>query len=142
MASLALHDWHNSLGAQFAEVNGAEVISRYDKGPLVEYSALRNKAGLLDLSFRSRLCLGGADRTRFLHGQVTNDVNKLKPGQGCYAALVTAKGKVESDFNIYRLSNELLLDFEPGLVARVIERFEKFIIADDVQIVDVSADYG
>jgi len=136
-----LQQFHQSSGARFQPIDGVEVVANYGD-VAAEYAALRGTVGLMDLSFRSRLCLGGADRTRFLHGQVTNEVNKLKPGQGCYAALVTAKGKVESDFNIYRLPNELLLDFEPGLAARVTERFDKFIIADDVQIVDVSVDYG
>ena len=108
----------------------------------VQHAALRDAAGVLDLSARSRLCLTGPDRKRFLHGQVTNDVNKLNVGEGCYAALVTAKGKLVSDLNIYCLPDELLLDFEPGLTSRVTERFEKYIIADDVQIVDVAPHYG
>jgi len=84
----------------------------------------------------------GGDRGRFLNGQVTNNVKELKVGQGCYAALVTAKGRLESDLNIYCLPDELLLDFEPGLSAALAGRFEKFIIADDVQVVDVAPHYG
>jgi len=75
-------------------------------------------AGVLDLSFRGRICLTGQDRARFLHGQVTNDVKSLQFGQGCYAALTTAKGKMESDLNLYCLKDELLLEFEPGLTKR------------------------
>ena len=76
-------------------------------------------AGVIDLSFRGRMCLTGADRARLLNGQVTNNVKDLRVGQGCYAALVTAKGKLQSDLNIFRLPNELLLDFEPGLTETV-----------------------
>lgn len=97
---------------------------------------------MLDLSFRSRVCLTGNDRVRFLHGQVTNDVKKLGLGQGCYSALTTAKGKMQSDLNIFCLQDELLLDFEPGLTALVTERLEKYIVADDVQVVDVTPHYG
>ena len=85
---------------------------------LAEHAALHETAGVLDLSFRSRLCLTGADRVRFLHGQITNDVKRLRPGEGCYAALVTAKGKMQSDLNVFALPDELLLDFEPGLTRR------------------------
>jgi folate-binding protein YgfZ len=138
----AMRQLHESAGGGFETVNGVDVVAHYSAGVSAEYEALRHSVGVLDLSFRSRVCLTGADRVRFLHGQVTNDVNRLKPGQGCYAALVNAKGKIESDFNIYCLENELLLDFEPGLAQRVAARFEKFIIADDVQTIDVSADYG
>src|SRR5579872_5999430 len=100
MNSLALHEFHHSLNARFGELNGAEIVSSYGDAA-VEHAALRASAGVLDLSFRSRICLTGADRARFLHGQVTNDVKRLRAGEGCYAALVTAKGKMEGDLNIY-----------------------------------------
>lgn len=141
MNALNLHELHHHRNAHFSEVNGQEVVDHYGD-PLAEQEALRDTAGVLDLSFRSRLCLTGADRQRFLNGQVSNNVKDLAAGQGCYAALVTAKGKLESDLNIYRLENELLLDFEPGLAAAVTQRFEKYIIADDVQIVDAAPHYG
>jgi len=94
------------------------------------------------MSFRSRLCLLGADRQKFLNGQVTNNVKDLKVGEGCYAALVNAKAKMQSDLNIYLLQNEILLDFEPGHSASVAQRLEKYIIADDVQVVEVAPQYG
>jgi folate-binding protein YgfZ len=107
-----------------------------------EHQALCESAGVLDFSIRSRACLAGTDRVRFLHGQVTNDVKSLQVGEGCYAALITAKGKMQSDMNIYCLPEELLLDFEPGLTAIVSERLQKYVIADDVQIIDVAPNYG
>jgi len=109
---------------------------------MAEYRALRETAAVLDLSFRGRLCVLGADRQQFLNGQVTNNVKDLKTGAGCYAALVTAKGRMESDLNIYGLENELLLDFEPGLSAKVQARLEKYVIAEDAQVVDVAPHYG
>lgn len=138
---LALHSQHEALGGQFVSVAGSEVVARYGN-PNVECHALTHTAGLLDLSFRSRLCLLGADRKKFLHGQVTNDVNGLQPGKGCYAALVSAKGKMQSDLFVYCLQDELLLDFEPGLTESVAQRLEKYIIADDVQVVPVADAYG
>ena len=141
MIELALHGLHLAWNARFTVVNGVEVVESY--GDTVgEYEALRHAAGVLDLSCRSRLCLTGSDRKRFLHGQVTNQVQELKEGEGCYAALVTAKGKLLSDLNIYALADELLLDFEPGLSRAVADRFEQFVIADDVQVVDVAPHYG
>jgi folate-binding protein YgfZ len=141
MVELSLHAFHQNLGARFAEVNGSEVVGDYGD-MAAEHAALCESAGVLDLGFRGRLCITGADRTRFLHGQVTNDVKALRAGKGCYAALITAKGRMESDLNIYCLRDELLLDFEPGLTAKVSQRLDKYIIADDVQIVDVATDYG
>jgi folate-binding protein YgfZ len=109
---------------------------------LAEYKSLHETVGVLDLSERSRICLVGNDRLRFLHGQVTNDVKKLRVDEGCYAAIVTAKGKMESDVNIFNLQDELLLDFEPGLTEKISQRLERFIVADDVQIVDAAPYYG
>jgi folate-binding protein YgfZ len=141
MAELPLHDFHERLGARFTSLNNTEAVADYGN-PATEYQALRQSAAVLDFSFRSRVCLTGADRLRFLHGQVTNDINALRPGQGCYAALVTAKGKMQSDLNVFCLADELLLDFEPGFATAVTERLENYIVADDVQVVDVAALYG
>ncbi len=136
-----LHELHYGLHAQFAELNGAEIVNDYGDW-LAEHAALRETAGVIDLSFRSRICLVGADRARYLHGQVSNDVKKLSIGEGCYSAVTTAKGKMESDLNIFCLQDELLLDFEPGLTEKISARLEKFIVADDVQIVDAAPHYG
>ncbi len=141
MNLLALHEFHQGLNARFTEVNGCEVVNDYGNA-LAEHEALQNAAGALDLGFRDRICLTGADRTRFLNGQVTNNVKDLRAGEGCYAALVTAKGKLQSDLNIYCLPDELLLDFEPGLAPGIIQRLEKYVIADDVQMQDVAPVYG
>ncbi len=141
MNALPLHEFQNGLNARFAEVNGCEVVSDYGDAA-AEHAALKNSTGALDLSFRGRIVLTGADRVRFLNGQVTNNVKDLRAGDGCYAALVTAKGKLESDLNIYALANELLLDFEPGLTAAITQRLEKYVIADDVQVVDAAPHYG
>ncbi|MFN7141548.1 MAG: YgfZ/GcvT domain-containing protein, partial [Limisphaerales bacterium] len=141
MSELSLHEFHAGLNAQFALVNGMEVVSHYGDVS-AEYAALKQTVGIVDLSSRGRICLLGADRKKFLHGQVTNDVNNLKTGEGCYAAVITAKGKMQSDLYIYSLENELLLDFEPGLTETVSQRLDKYIIADDVQIVDVGPHYG
>ena len=138
---LQLHEFHHRLGARFTEVDGAEVVNDYGDWP-AEHAALRESAGVLDLSFRGRICLIGNDRARFLHGQVTNDVKRLAVGFGCYAALTTARGRMESDLNIFCLADELLLDFEPGLTGKISQRLEKFIVADDVQIVDAAPHYG
>jgi folate-binding protein YgfZ len=141
MTPLLLHEFHHRMKARSLELEGSEAVGDYGDTP-AEHAALRRSAGVLDLSFRGRLCLTGADRVRFLHGQVTNDVKSLRPGTGCYAALVNAKGKLESDANIYCLEEELLLDLEPGRSESVRRRLEKYVVADDVQVVDAAPHYG
>ncbi len=141
MLTLALHHLHLSLHARFTHVADREVVAAYGPAP-AETHALHHHAGLADLSFRDRLCLVGPDRLRFLNGQITNDLHHKPPGQGCYAALVTPKGRLVSDLHVWILPDELLLDCEPGRAQAVTRRLEAFIIADDVQLVDVSTLYG
>lgn len=127
--------------ASMTAVNGAPVPATYGDSA-AEYDRLRRSAALLDLTSRGRLCVLGRDRIRFLNGQVTNDVKALAPGGGCYAVLCSAKGKMEADLHIYRLEEELLLDLEPGLLANVQARLERFIIAEDVELMDASDAFG
>ncbi|HEV2320521.1 MAG TPA: glycine cleavage T C-terminal barrel domain-containing protein [Verrucomicrobiae bacterium] len=141
MNLLFLHQLHQSAGGRFSELNGQEIVADYGD-VAAEYAALREAVGVLDFNFRGRICLTGSDRIRFLHGQITNDVKRLSRGEGCYAAITTAKGKMEGDLNIFNLPDELLLDFEPGLTDRIFRRLEKFIVADDVQVVDAAPHYG
>jgi folate-binding protein YgfZ len=141
MTVLSLHEFHQRSGAHFMELAECEAVAHYGDETR-EYESLQKTTALLDLGFRSRVCLTGADRLRFLNGQVTNNVKDLAPGTGCYATLVSGKGKLQADLNVYSLDNELLLDFEPGLTQSITERLNKYIIADDVQIVDVAPFYG
>jgi folate-binding protein YgfZ len=141
MGLLLLHEFHQGLGARFLDVNGQEAVADYGDST-GEHTALDESAGISDLSFRGRLCVLGTDRVKFLNGQVTNNVKDLRVGEGCYAALVSAKGKIQSDLHIYILENEILLEFEPGLAGAVQQRLEKYIIAEDAQVADVSAQYG
>jgi len=138
---LSLHDMHSELHGSFMTMKEAEVVADYGDAT-AEHAALRGAVGVLDLSCRGRVCLTGADRVKFLHGQVTNDVQRLRVGAGCYAALVNAKGRMQGDLNIYCLPDELLLDFEPGYTAAIVDRLERFIITDEVQVVDAAPHYG
>jgi folate-binding protein YgfZ len=141
MTPLKLHDQHLSRGACFFSMNGAEMVSHYGN-PAVEYDSLRSSAGLFDLSGRGRLGVTGADRQRYLNGQVTNNIKDLRPGEGCYAVVVNAKGRIQGDMNIFCLADELLLDCEPGFGLSIAQRLERFMVADEVQVTDISEAYG
>src|SRR3954453_12418727 len=77
-----------------------------------EHVAITEGAGLLDRSERGKLALTGADAKEFLAGQVTNDIVGLQPGTGCYAALLTPKGKMLGDLRVLDTGDELLIDVE------------------------------
>ncbi len=87
---------------------------------------------------RTRLRVTGADRAEFLHGQCTNSIKKLRPGQSCYAAFLNAKGKMRGDAHVVCRPEEFLLEASVGLQASL----EKFVITEDVVIEDVSASLG
>jgi len=92
----------------------------------------------MDLSARTQLVLTGADRVRYLNGQVTNDVRKLRPGQTQMACVTTAKGKLCADVFITAQEEALIVDADPSLREALLARLERYIVADDVMIADVT----
>ena len=76
------------------------------------YAALTQGCALIDRSERGKLALSGAEAAAFLNGQVSNDVEALQPGEGCYAAFLTPKGKMLGDLRVLATPGELLLDTE------------------------------
>ena len=137
----SLTDFLAQRGARFGVVAGESVAQNYGDMK-AEYRGLTETVGLVDLSFRGCLAVLGDDRVKFINGQVTNDVAGLKPGQGCYAALVNAKAKMQSDLHVYMLDDELILDFEFGLLDTVKARLESHVVADQVELVDASPHFG
>ncbi len=105
-----------------------------------EYELLKHSAGLVDRSDRGKLLLTGSDAAEFLQGQVTNDVEALTPGTGCYALLLTHKGKVRTDMRILRGEDWILLDTEPHGLAPLARTVEMYGIGRDVGARDVSSE--
>src|SRR5438132_3322037 len=99
-----------------------------------EYRIVATGCGLLDRSERGKLALTGRDAKSFLQGQVTNDVEALAPGQGCYAAFLTPKGKMLGDLRILDTGKELLLDTERVALQDLFTMIRRFSIGYDVQL--------
>lgn len=103
-----------------------------------DYELATTATALVDRSDRGQLLLRGAGAAEFLQGQVTNDVEALAPGEGCYAAMLDHKGKFRTDMRILRGEDWLLLDTEPiGLVPA---RFtvERYSVGREVVMEDVT----
>lgn len=77
-----------------------------------EYERLREAVGLVDRFGRGKFSLTGTETLEFLQGQLTNDVEALTPGQGCYAALLDHKGKIQADMRVLRLADSVWIDCE------------------------------
>jgi folate-binding protein YgfZ len=96
--------------------------------------AVRDGAGLLDRSARGKLALGGGEAKRFLQGQVTNDVLALRPGEGLYAAFLTAKGKMRGDLRVLDAGDELLLDTERIALQDLFTMVRRYSLGFDVEL--------
>ena len=90
------------------------------------------------LSPRALWRLTGPDASRYLNGQVTNDVTRLADGQACYAAVCTAKGRMDGDVSIALHAGDFYLDADAVLRESLGARLEKYLIADDAAFEDVS----
>ncbi len=90
--------------------------------------------GLLDRSERGKLALTGSDAKAFLAGQVTNDVEGLAPGSGCYAAFLTHKGKMRGDVRVLDAGDELLLDTERATLQALFDVIRRHKIGFDVEL--------
>ncbi len=89
---------------------------------------------LVDRSERGKLALTGAEAKEFLHGQVTNDVEGLEPGSGCYAAFLTHKGKMLGDLRILDAGDELLLDCERVALQELFTMIRRFKLGRAVEL--------
>jgi folate-binding protein YgfZ len=87
---------------------------------------------IVDRSARGRVRLRGTEAAEFLQGQVTNDVEALQPGQGCYAALLNHKGKMRLDMRILRGPDWIWIDTEPGADAALLKTIETYSLGRDV----------
>jgi aminomethyltransferase len=103
------------------------------------YRALRESAAWLDLSGRGKVLAFGEDRARLLHAMTTNHVEGLAEASGCYAFFLNAQGRILGDVNLFRMPDHFLLDTEPETVGKLREHLDRYIIADDVTLEDVTA---
>jgi folate-binding protein YgfZ len=101
---------------------------------------LRESVGLVDRSARGKLILRGAEAAEFLQGQVTNDVEGLAPGAGCYALLLSHKGKVRADMRILRGPDWIWIDTPKGALPVLDHLFRTYGIGRDLGVEDVTAE--
>lgn len=136
MKPLALHEVHAALGARFTEIEGWEVCEAYGDVK-AEHLAVRNRAGLSDLSYRGRLRVTGPDRAKFLQGLLTNDVLKLAEGQGLYAALLNAKGRMLADMKVYALPDALILDLDREIMQKTFDLLNRYRLVSKATLEDM-----
>src|SRR3954451_296093 len=111
---------------------------------IIEPASLMNapvhpeQGAVFDLSARTKLRVTGADRLRYLNGQISNDLRKASETNAIYACVLSAKGKINADAFIHAEGDSFLLDADAELREQLIARLERYVIADDVVIEDVT----
>jgi tRNA-modifying protein YgfZ len=111
----------------------------YSEAMTEAYNALRQGAAWLDLDSRGRIVARGRDRARLLHAITSNEVKKMIPGDSCYAFLLNPQGRIQADLHLLCLPEHFLIDTDPGLREKVHQHIRRYIIADQVELEDVSA---
>jgi folate-binding protein YgfZ len=106
------------------------------------YDAARHRAAVIDRSDRGRIVVSGADRASYLQGLLTNDIVALTAGQGCYAAYLTAQGRMIADLHVYELGDVILLTMAGDVKDAVMTKLDQFIFGEDVQLGDVTSTFA
>jgi len=106
------------------------------------YDAARRRAAFVDRSERGRIVVSGSDRASYLQGLLTNDIVALKAGHGCYAAYLTAQGRMIADLHVYELGDVVLLAMPGDVKDTVLAKLDQFIFTEDVQLGDVTATFA
>ena len=97
---------------------------------------------LFDLTSRAKLRINGTDRLRYLNGQISNDVRKASMSSAIHACVLNTKGRINADVFITTVADSYLVDTEPEMRERLATRLERYIIADEVEIADVTSDFA
>lgn len=105
-----------------------------------EYWALRQGAGLVELSVWSAVEVRGADRAAFLHRLLTNALSTLSPSAGCEAGLTTAAAKIIAMLLVLADTDAHWLLLNRARLEAALKTLDRYIITDDVQLVDHAAD--
>ena len=100
---------------------------------------MRHGAALVDRP-AGRILLTGADRRAYLQGLLTNDIEALTPGTGCYAAMLTAQGRMMTDARVLELGDAILLEVPAAVTGAIRDHLDRFIFAEDVVVQDVTAE--
>ncbi len=104
-----------------------------------QYRQLREECGLLERAGRGKLRVHGPDAADYLQGQLTNEIESLQAGEGCYAALLDRKGHIQADMRVLRLAgDEVWVDTEPEGLQAARRHLQMYKIGRDVEVDDLT----
>lgn len=142
-----LHASHLRLGATMSEHNGWSVPESYGDVSL-EYAEVREGGcGAIDLSSRGRILVSGTEAVQFLNGLITNDMKTLAVNSWMPAAFPSVQGRLIASVRVVRLKDEgadknvspaFLIDTEAVTHERVLKTIERFTLAGDFRVTDIT----
>ncbi|MDX6582502.1 MAG: hypothetical protein QOI10_1686 [Solirubrobacterales bacterium] len=103
-----------------------------------QYRALREGAGALERAGRRVIEVGGAEAAEYLQGQLTNEIEALAAGEGCYSALLDRKGHMQGDMRVLRTGDGFLIETEAVAGDAVLRHLSMYKIGREVSVGDVS----
>src|SRR5205085_7082558 len=109
--------------------------------PLQEHQTVRERAGLIDLSYYGVLKVSGKEAVQFLNGLVTNDVKSLATRKGMRAAFLTGHGKVKGLCRVLRFQDDFLIINDPQTHEKIYKYISPFSYAGDFRVEDVSEQF-
>ena len=103
-----------------------------------QLSALLTGAALAPLDDAGWIRVTGEDRVRWLNGMVTNSIQQLAPGEGCYNFVLNAQGRIQGDLTAFALPDSILLETSRDQIPALLAHLDHFIIMDDVELANIS----
>ncbi|HVG69692.1 MAG TPA: glycine cleavage T C-terminal barrel domain-containing protein [Vicinamibacterales bacterium] len=97
-------------------------------------SAVRSGAAIGSISARTQLAVAGTDRATYLQGLLTNDIQALAEGSGCYAAWLSPQGRMLTDMHVLQSAGMILLDVPAEQADSILARLDQFLFSEDVRI--------
>lgn len=139
---------HQRLGATMIKRDGWSVPESYGD-VLFEYATVREGgSGVIDLSNRGRILVSGSEAVQFLNGLITNDMKTLAENSWMPAAFPNVQGRLIASVRVVRLKDEgtdknvsptFLIDTEPATHERVLKTIERFTLAGDFRVSDITS---
>lgn len=132
---------HAAAGAKMGVWFGC-ALPDYFGDAAAEYRSARDTVALIDKNYRAYLSFTGPDRVRYLNAILTNNIKDLAEGHGIVSLLLNPQGHILAEIETYAFADRLLCVSYAMIRERLIEVLEKFIIMDDVTLIDETPRYG
>jgi aminomethyltransferase len=134
------HDIHLALGAKMVPFAGFEMPVQYPTGITAEHKAVREHAGLFDVSHMGEFIITGPQAIDFVNYVTTNDVAALAVGQVQYSGILNERGTFEDDCLVYRFADHLMMVVNASNAEKDFTHISRQVGRFDCTLTDISDD--